>query len=125
MNKTSKMWFKDVTSFDEIFEQIENKGYWHHRKEAEITSTFKLDNRFSYLEVKPTEKLFEMIDKKVIAIDYDMLSFESINLHDGSSLIKAVHSIILGSHDIAIIDTHTIPGFEWTNVHNIGAINHV
>ena len=120
MNTTQSTWFSNIKSFDEIFSQIDERKAWKHRRSSVITSWFRKGSDMACIEVQPTLKLFQMIGQKVIAVDFDTLSFETIDLMDGTSLIKATHTRLANSHDIAIIDTHTIPGFEWQKIGELG-----
>jgi hypothetical protein len=68
-----------------------------------------LDGRYDSVSVDLQPVVREWIERNVLAVEYDRISFQVNIWDDGRALISAQHSKIIGSYYLAIVDATTVP----------------
>ena len=120
---TERLLIKDVCQFSDFFSDC--KPYDKDSKEfkpipfgekATIGNYLEVDKaqtayRYSY-NVKPTDKLIELVNKNMISIDYDQIYFTIMLYPDNTVLLIMRYNQIIGSRWVASININSIPIFN-------------
>jgi len=64
---------------------------------------------WQFLQVEPREGLVEWIAENMLLADLDTISFEAVVRDDGTALLLASYSQIIGSRWLALVPADTLP----------------
>ena len=117
---TEKLLIKDTLQFSEFFSEY--KPYDKISKEFKAIPFGKKATIGCYLEVskaqtafrqffnvKPTDRLIELVNGNMISIDYDQIYFTIMLYPDNTAMLIMRYNQIIGSRWIAMIDINSIP----------------
>ena len=66
-----------------------------------------------FYNVKPTDKLVELINNHMISVDYDQIYFTIMIYPDNTAMLIMKYNQIIGSRWIAMIDINSIPNNKY------------
>lgn len=64
---------------------------------------------YRYGKAEAVEEVYDIVNGRMVVVPYDTIGFKVTVRDDGSALVTAEYSQILGSHWLAEIDAATIP----------------
>ncbi len=127
--------FPEIKTFSELFPEAQNHDVsggkmcpaLHEYETDEVEYTGKSRREFKgrcvlssscsvrrpdawqFLQVKPRDGMVEWIEKNMLLLDCDTISFEVVVRDDGTALLLAHYSQIIGSRWLALVDASTLP----------------